>query len=365
MRKLFIAALFLITAASCKKEGEMLIANESTSFSASLKASTDSVVLAPANDSDTVLAFTWPAVNYGSGIAVTYTLEMDQPADTGGANGWAKAQQYIAGANVLKYGFAGKDLNNTMQTVGLFGPTPLVFRVLANVTQYNGSASKIPTTYSGVVAVVITPYTTNLFVPGAYQGWNPAAAPTLNPVPGRPGVFEGYVNIAGTGNQGFKYTNAPDWNHINYGDATGEVGSGTLTTDGNAGGLSVANGGYYELSANLNNLSWTTTATTWSIIGDATPGGWSTDTQLSYDATNQVWTATVAMKQAGSFKFRANDAWVIDFGIDNSGNLQYADNPLFPYNPNLNNLTVPADGTYVIILDLHVSQHYTYSAVKQ
>ena len=71
------------------------------------------------------------------------------------------------------------------------------------------------------------------------------------------------------------------------------------------------------------------------------------------------------MKQAGSFKFRANDALVIDFGIDNSGNLQYADNPLFTYNPNRNNLTVPADGTYLITLDLHVSQHYTYSAVKQ
>jgi hypothetical protein len=365
MRKLFIAALFLLTIASCKKEGEKLTANENASFSTSLKASTDSVTLAPANDGDTVVTLTWPAVNYGAGIAVTYTLEMDTPADTAGATGWAKAQQFIAGAGVLKYGFAGKDLNNLMQTLGLFGPTPMVFRVLANVTQYNGSASTIPTSYSSVVAAVVTPYTTNLWVPGAYQGWNPAGAPTLNPVPGHPGVFEGYVNIAGTGNQGFKYTNAPDWNHTNYGDPSGEIGSGTLTTNGNAGGLSVANGGYYELSANLNNLSWTATATTWGIIGDATPGGWSTDTQLSYDATNQVWTVTVAMKQAGSYKFRANDAWVIDFGIDNSGNLQYADNPLFPYNPNLNNLSVPADGTYVITLDLHVSQHYTYSAVKQ
>lgn len=365
MRKLFIAAFLLITAVSCKKEGEMLRANESTSFSASLTTSTDSVVLAPANDSDTVVTFTWPAVNYGTGIAVTYTLEMDQPADTAGTTGWSRAQQYIVGANVLKYGFAGKDINNVMQTLGLFGATPLVFRVVANVTQYNGSASSIPASYSSVARVAVTPYITNLFVPGAYQGWDPASAPTLDPVAGHPGLFEGYVDIVGSGNQGFKYTNAPDWNHINYGDATGEVGSGTMTTDGNAGGLSVANGGYYELSANLNNLSWTATPTTWSIIGDATPGGWNTDTQLSYDATNQVWTATVAMKQAGSFKFRANDAWVIDFGIDNAGNLQYADNPLLPYNPNLNNLSVPADGTYLITLDLHVSQHYTYSAVKQ
>ena len=121
----------------------------------------------------------------------------------------------------------------------------------------------------------------------------------------------------------------------------------------------------YEQCANLNNLTWKATLTTWGIIGDATPGGWNSDTQMTYDATNQVWTVTAVMKQAGSFKFRANNAWVIDFGIDSKGNLQYADNPLFPYNPNLNNLTVPADGTYVITLDLHVSGKYTYTAVKQ
>jgi hypothetical protein len=365
MRKLFIAALFLLTAASCKKEGQVFTANENASFSASLKASSDSATLAPANDSDTVVTLTWPAVNYGAGIAVTYTLEMDIPSDTAGTTGWAKAQQYIAGANVLKYGFAGKDLNNIMQTLGLASSTQMVFRVLANVTQYNGSASILPTSYSAVVAVVVTPYTTNLWVPGAYQGWDPASAPTLNPVPGYPGLFEGYVNIAGTGNQGFKYTNAPDWNHINYGDPSGEIGGGTLTTNGLAGGLSVANGGYYELSANLNSLSWTAKPATWSIIGDATPGNWTNDTQMSYDSANQVWTVTAAMLHAGSYKFRANDAWVIDFGIDNSGNLVYVDNPLLTYAGPQNNLTVPSDGTYKITLDLHVSQHYTYSAVKQ
>lgn len=245
--------------------------------------------------------------------------------------------------------------------MGLFGPTPLAFRVLSNVTQYNGSASTIPTGYSSVITVVITPYTTNLYVPGAYQGWNPAAAPTIGPVAGYPGIFEGYVDITGSGLQYFKYTNSPDWNHTNYGDG----GNGTMSTNGNAAGLSVPNGAYYELSANLNTNTWTATATTWGIIGDATPGGWNTDTQMSYDATTQVWTVTVPMVAAGSFKFRANDAWVIDFGIDAAGNLQYADNPLFTYNPNLNNLTVPSNGTYLITLDLHISGHYTYSAVVQ
>jgi hypothetical protein len=359
------SALLLLSAAACKKEGALLTVNQNTAFPSSLKASSANVTLAPANDNDSVLTFNWPAVSYGAGIPVSYTLELDLPADTTGAAGWAKARKFTAGNNVLSYSFAGKDLNNLLQSLGLFTATPLVFRVLSDANQYNGSASTIPTLYSSVLSVTVTPYTTNLWVPGAYQGWSPSTAPTLNPVPGIAGVFEGYVNIAGSGNQGFKYTNAPDWNHINYGDALGEVGGGSLTTDGLAGGLSVADGGYYELSANLNNLTWKATKTTWGIIGDATPGGWSNDTQMSYDAAGQVWTVTAVMKQAGSFKFRANNAWSIDFGIDNTGHLQYADNPLFPYNPNLNNLSVPADGTYTITLDLHISGKYTYTAVKQ
>jgi hypothetical protein len=70
------------------------------------------------------------------------------------------------------------------------------------------------------------------------------------------------------------------------------------------------------------------------------------------------------MLQNGSFKFRANGAWVIDFGVDGNGNLAYADNPFFGYNGNLNNLTVPSSGNYTITLDLHVSGKYNYTLVK-
>ena len=38
-----------------------------------------------------------------------------------------------------------------------------------------------------------------LYVPRAYQGWKPAEAPVLNPVPGSERKYEGYVNISGAG----------------------------------------------------------------------------------------------------------------------------------------------------------------------
>lgn len=199
----------------------------------------------------------------------------------------------------------------------------------------------------------------SLYVPGNYQGWNPASAPVLSPIPGQAGLFEGYVNVSGTGPQFFKYTNAPDWVHTNYGDG----GNGTLSTDGKAAGLSVPEGGYYELTADLNKNKWTATKISWGLVGNATPGGWDTDTKMNYDPDKQVWTATLSLKQAGSFKIRANGAWAIDFGVDNAGNLQYVDNPLLPYNK-VNDLTVPADGNYTVTLDLHVPGKYTCSVVK-
>jgi starch-binding outer membrane protein SusE/F len=354
-----ILPVTILLFAACKKEGAQLVLKQGSFPSAGLHASTSTLVLSSASDGDSVLSFSWPAANFGSELALTYTLQLGKVSDTAG---WTNAKTFTAGNNVLSYAFLGKDLNNLLNTMGLVGGSAnaIAVRVRSDVDQYNGSASTVPSIYTNTVVLSVTPYGLSLSVPGAYQNWDPPSAPLLNPVPGKAGLYEGFVNISGSGIQYFKFTSAPDWNHINYGDG----GNGTFSTDGAAAGLSVGNGGYYELTANLNNNTWTATPTTWGIIGDATPGGWNADTQMSYDAVNQVWTVTANMIQAGSFKFRANDAWNIDFGVDNSGNIQYADNPFFAYNPNLNNLTVSADGNYTITLDLHVSGKYTYKAVK-
>ncbi|HEY5462521.1 MAG TPA: SusE domain-containing protein [Hanamia sp.] len=361
-RKIGFLSVIIVLLASCKKEGAQFALQEGSFASAALTASNNNFVLSGSNDADTVVTFKWPAVNYGSKVAVSYTIQIDAISDTSGNAAWGKAISFSAGDS-LSYSFVGKSLNNTLITQMMLAPgntDSVAVRVKADVNQYNGSASTVPSSYSNTFILIVTPYALNLYVPGAYQGWDPATAPVIAPIAGKPGLFEGYVNITGTGLQYFKYTSAPDFNHINYGDG----GNGTFSTDGNAAGLSVPNGGYYELTADLNNNTWTATATTWSIIGDATPGGWNTDTQMTYDPSTQVWTVTANMIAAGSFKFRANDAWVVDFGIDGNGNLQYADNPFFGYTAGLNDLTVPSDGNYTITLDLHVAGKYTYILQK-
>ena len=160
----------------------------------------------------------------------------------------------------------------------------------------------------------------------------------------------------------YKYTAQPDWTPMAYGDGW-EMGV-LIEANYSGGNFTAPSAGYYELSANLNTMIWTATKTTWGIIGDATPGGWSTDTQMTYDETLKVWTVTCDILSTGSFKFRANNAWAIDFAIDATGKLKYADNPLYPYDGTLSNLTVPASGNYTLTLDLHVPGAYTYKLKK-
>lgn len=362
MRNIFLhISIMLAALSSCKKDGDQYSLKAGSFNANALSASTFNIVLQAADDEKLAVTFSWTNADFGGQSVVSYSLQLSTPADTA-ANHWASAKSFTIPANTDKYSFLTKDLNNLLNTMGLApgAANDVVVRIRADVNQYNGATSTIPPVYTNVLVLQITPYGLSLYVPGDYQGWNPSAAPQLAPVAGRPGLYEGYVYMAGSGVHYFKYTNAPDWDHTNYGDG----GNGTFSTDGLAAGLSVPDGGYYYLTADLNNNRWTAMKTTWSILGDATSGGWDTDTQLVYDETAEVWKATVDMIKSGSFKFRANNAWDLDFGINNNGVLLYADNPFLGYTPGLDNLSVPSDGNYTITLDLHIAGHYTYILQK-
>ncbi|RAJ32141.1 uncharacterized protein DUF5019 [Pedobacter cryoconitis] len=340
---------------ACKKEAQLTVL-KTVGFGSSLTASKNAVVLSRLNDTTSVVTFSWPAVVYPIKAAVTYTLQVDLPSDTLGAAAWSNATSVAVGNDVLSKSYKGNDLNTLALALGLKSGIAgnLVFRVKAYQDQ---------NAYTKAVTVNVTPYIAMsvyplLYIPGEYQGWLPATAPVMAAL--QPKLYEGYINVPAGGTYHFKFTSAPDWNHINYGSGA----NGLLTTDGLAGDLIGPGPGYIQLSANLNNNTWTATKTTWSILGDASPGGWDTDTQLAYDAANQVWTVTADMVSTGSFKFRANNAWAIDFGIDAKGNLAYADSPVYGYNAAVNNITVPVSGNYTITLDLHNPANYNYKLKK-
>jgi hypothetical protein len=185
-----------------------------------------------------------------------------------------------------------------------------------------------------------------LYVPGDYQGWDPSTAPSMASV-NADGSYDGYVSITNT--NGFKLTNAPDWNHTNYGDPAGNGESGVL----NAGGgnnLNVAAAGYYHLVASTTGLTWSATAMTWGLIGDF--NGWSTDVPMTYNSTSGVWTGVITAAADGGFKVRANGAWDLSYGTGGQANSLTSDNG--------SNIPITA-GTHTITMDLHIPGYYTYS----
>ena len=81
--------------------------------------------------------------------------------------------------------------------------------------------------------------------------------------------------------------------------------------------LSVPQPGTYQITVNLNNLSWNAEPYSFGVIGTATPGGWDSDTDMFYDSSEQQW-KFVGYLQAGALKFRLNDQWTINYGPRNN-----------------------------------------------
>jgi hypothetical protein len=120
--------------------------------------------------------------------------------------------------------------------------------------------------------------------------------------------------------------------------------------------------GYYLFAIDLNTMEYLLKKIeSWGIIGEATPDGWNSDTDLIFDPDTELWSVTADLKATGFMKFRANNAWEeLEMGLDAEGNLRYGYHPWREY-VDLTNMTVEADGNYTVTLDLRVPGNYRYS----
>jgi hypothetical protein len=377
MRKIlsFIAILGLLSLVSCNKD--VLKVEVSANPTAPGFVSPTSGYNIAVNSTDTLqkFQFKWNVADYSApSVPVTYTLQVD----SAGRN-FSKAFTIATVSSVDTFSIALGDLNNDLYNNLVLSKTDstvqvsLEVRVIATLGIYNKDSvisSSVPftvTTWKRIPKTPVVPPFAYIYIAGDFQGWNIGAPSSIASVTSDH-IYEGYVYAPAGGGYKF-YTEVGNWSSTSYGDGNNGTGTSGPLIVYNAAGYNFnfqnTNPGYYEIYANLITMTWSETPTTWSIIGDATPGGWNTDTPMTYNTTTQVWTVTANMVKAGSYKFRANDAWVIDFGIDSNGNLAYSDNPLFGgNNPNINNITVPSDGNYTITLDLHNAGVYAYSIVK-
>lgn len=181
---------------------------------------------------------------------------------------------------------------------------------------------------AGVDPMTYTAVAMNWGVIGDLNGWSAQVPLTYDPAVR---VWKGGMHMPVGG---WKFRANDNWDY-NYG---APAGSQNLVAGGD--NIATALEADYAITLDLSTpLAYTYRADRWGLIGDATPGGWSDDTNMTWDAVNGRFTVTLNLT-AASFKFRANDSW--DYNLGGS---------ITALTPGGDNISVATAGNYTITLN--------------
>ena len=166
-----------------------------------------------------------------------------------------------------------------------------------------------------------------LYMAGDANGWK--HSDVLN---SEDGVhYTGYMYL---NQNGFKFCTQKNWNGTNYGGAFfGESEDNIMMTQ---------EAGFYQVDVDLSAKTYTLSPFTIGIIGDATPTGWDSDTDMTYNPEERCWELKNVTLSDGEMKFRHKNDWSLSWG----GEL---DNLTTQNGPNI----AVAAGTYVIKLEVN------------
>lgn len=295
----------------------------------------DTYVLSLDQAEETLTTLEWKAAGFGAQVAITYDVQLDV------AGNEFQNAVLLGSTNETSLEVKVSDMNKYLLAKDLpAGQAAAVeIRVVSSIATISG-VSNYESGYSNVVTLNVTPYSGEkvypmLYTPGDHQGWKPDAAAPIYSVTDN-GIYEGYVYLNG----GFKFTAQTNWDGPNYGPGAAE---GQLSTAGDAGNLQAAEGYYYAI-VNTTDLTYSIKPMAWSVLGDATPGGWENDTKLVYDPTDRTLKADIKLTD-GFIKFRANGSWTVNLGGSLDAPVAGGDN-----------IAVTA-GNYTLVLDLHRPEH--------
>jgi len=339
-RFIYSAIAVLLVFAACTKEEMGPVISENPTPPALITPTAGSSVEITADTFTSVINFEWSAADFGFDAAINYTVQADV-----GDQGFAEPVEIVKTFNTTG-AITLDELNNKLLAAGAVAGAmnDLKFRVTAKVSDYVNELVSAEISF-GVQPFYVEVTYPHLNIPGNYQGWAPDNMLTVIHSLKSDEVYDGYVYFGEAATM-FKFAKG-SWD-VNWGD---DGVDGTL----DAGGADIAAEGpaMYRLHADLNEMTYTATAMNWGLIGSATPGAWDSDQDMIWDADNNILTITLDLVE-GEVKFRANDAWDVDFGDDQAnGILEYGGA----------NIAVAAAGNYTITLDLY-NALYTYSITK-
>ncbi|MDF7811029.1 SusE domain-containing protein [Hymenobacter sp. YC55] len=340
-------ALAAVVLTSCEKDETRVVLTPTTT--PTLTASTTNAgVLVAGNAANNAATYSWTPLAFDVsesqkvGVTVAYNVEFAQA----GSN-FANAASLDAGNGTTKT-FTVGEINNALIRAGL---TPGKSGQVDVRLRANYSANQEPL-YSNATTLTGTSYSRELYAFGNFQGTADVTKAPFIQITSNAQVFEGYLYMPNATNA-FKLSNTNTTSGTVYGKGSGAAGAANSFAEG-GGDITLSGPGQYRLQVNLVNSSYTADRVAWGVVGSATPGGWDKSTPLTFDPADKKWKGRVAMV-AGEAKFRANDAWDINLGVDKTGKMDYG----------ADNIPSPGAGEYDVVLDLNTPNAYTYSFTKK
>lgn len=267
-----------------------------TSFSVASVAAIDFAILD--DETDTLVAVFAPSLTTTGVVAdaVRYAIIFgDDTKETSATeSGQVKTADLLSAVVAVSPGKApiARDIPSTVVVYQTFGTA--VSRATADVV---------------ITATPAADFGGWLYVPGGGQGWTLETAPALSG-PDFDGKYAGYALMNGD----FKFTKERNWD-AEYGSGDfSDYGDGFEASTDGTNIKCAGDAGVYYMSVDLSAGSLSgTLVSTMGLIGDATPGGWTTDSPMTWNAESNtyIWTGDLTV---GKFKFRVNGGWDINLG---------------------------------------------------
>ncbi|MDQ0780976.1 SusE domain-containing protein [Chryseobacterium sp. W4I1] len=366
-RLLTIAFIGLLVI-SCEKDEDQAVINETTTAKISSDKST--IVLNELIANDAVINFTWTKPTFNIAVVSSQQIEFGIKG-----NNFKKSATVDFSNDVTSGSVTHATMNAAMFSIGAVPDA--VNDIEARLKTSVGSAAF----YSNVIVLKVTPYTPNpdlvypkINVPGSYAGaagyanWTPANSPNLFS-PGKNDEYRGFIwinTVAGAEDGKYKFAINQDWPGNKGDDGTK---TGKLKADGD--NIKATAAGTYYVKVNWATNTYSSVLANFGIIGDATPTGWGSDTDLVYNpATKTFVINSIVLSNTGVFKFRANDDWAMKFQPKDADQTLASGTAVQSYLSSENTVTgdpaykVSQAGNYKIELDLHNSAYYKLTVTK-
>ena len=315
LKYLISLAVLVGLMASCTDDVEKPVLRDSSTFVPPVlknAPTADPVVFLPEDASNLFEKFEWERTGYGISLATNYVLEIDTSESFSNPQRLRETTADSARITVANF-------NNAMLALGLpgFEESTVYLRVKSTIVGYDAEPK-----FSEVVSRTATTYqssecgnfcTIGLIGSATAGGWDNDTDMRIAD-PEKVDLYTWTVTVYL--NEGAVKFRANDGWDDNWGAEAFPEGTGT------AGGpdIPVSTAGYYKVTFNDNTGEYSFTSLsapefgTIGVIGDATPGGWDSDTDLTQDEDDpHLWTGTITLTD-GNIKFRADDDWATNWG---------------------------------------------------